>query len=76
MDFLFCRFFVIEDHVLQTASGLVTRSYRDELWELALHHSTKTMNSHFVLIIFLKLLIADFMMRNFSGQLSGRGNDA
>uniref|UniRef100_A0A914VGU5 Exocyst complex component n=1 Tax=Plectus sambesii TaxID=2011161 RepID=A0A914VGU5_9BILA len=40
-------FFVVEDHIMQTAPGLVTRSYRDELWELALLHVTRTLNSHF-----------------------------
>lgn len=28
-------FFVIEDHVLNTGNGLVTRSYLDEVWEMA-----------------------------------------
>lgn len=45
---------------MQTAPGLVTRSYRDELWELALHHVTRTLNSHFVrffLMIARRLLL-------------------
>ena len=29
------RFFVCEEHILNTTSGLVTRNYIDELWELA-----------------------------------------
>lgn len=45
--FLF-RFFVLEDHIMNTASGLVTRAYRDELWEVAASHVEKTLNNHFV----------------------------
>ncbi|KRX94004.1 Exocyst complex component 6, partial [Trichinella pseudospiralis] len=40
-------FFVIEDHIMQTASDLVTRSYRDELWEIAVGHVERTLNDHF-----------------------------
>ncbi|CDW53146.1 exocyst complex component 6 [Trichuris trichiura] len=40
-------FFVIEDHVMQTASDLVTRSYRDELWEIAVGHVERILNDHF-----------------------------
>lgn len=28
-------FFVIEDHVLNTGNGLVTRPYLDEVWDMA-----------------------------------------
>lgn len=34
--FLFVsRFFVVEDHILNTTSELVNRAYMDELWEMA-----------------------------------------
>ena len=34
--FFYCSFFVVEDHVLNTGNGLVTRAYLDEVWENAL----------------------------------------
>uniref|UniRef100_A0A915JCW0 Exocyst complex component 6 n=1 Tax=Romanomermis culicivorax TaxID=13658 RepID=A0A915JCW0_ROMCU len=42
-------FFVVEDHIMTTASGLVTRAYRDELWEIAANYVEKTLNNHFVI---------------------------
>ncbi|KAL3981604.1 Exocyst complex subunit Sec15-like family protein [Acanthocheilonema viteae] len=40
-------FFVVEDHIMQTESSLVTAAYKDQLWEMALHQVTTTMNAHF-----------------------------
>lgn len=41
-------FFVVEDHIMQTESSLVTAAYKDQLWEMALQQVTTTMNAHFV----------------------------
>ncbi|XP_025094033.1 exocyst complex component 6B-like isoform X3 [Pomacea canaliculata] len=38
-------FFVVEDHILHTTQGLVTRSYMDELWEKAVEKMTATLRS-------------------------------
>ncbi|VDN08177.1 unnamed protein product [Thelazia callipaeda] len=40
-------FFVVEDHIMQTEPSLVTAAYKDQLWEMALHQVTTTMNAHF-----------------------------
>ncbi|XP_070210357.1 exocyst complex component 6B-like [Littorina saxatilis] len=38
-------FFVVEDHILHTTQGLVTRSYMDELWETAVEKMSATLRS-------------------------------
>ncbi|KAL8624105.1 hypothetical protein ACOMHN_036108 [Nucella lapillus] len=38
-------FFVVEDHILHTTQGLVTRSYMDELWEKAIEKMSSTLRS-------------------------------
>lgn len=40
-------FFVVEDHIMNSQPGLVTKAYKDQLWELALQKITDTMNTHF-----------------------------
>lgn len=45
----FCEiigFFVIEDHVMSTASGLVTKEYLDQLWDKTLRSMLKSLRSH------------------------------
>lgn len=45
----FCEiigFFVIEDHVMSTASGLVTKEYLDEFWEKTLRSMLTSLRSH------------------------------
>lgn len=39
-------FFVIEDHILSTAPGLVTKSYLDDLWENALTSLLASLRTH------------------------------
>lgn len=39
-------FFVIEDHVLNTASGLVTKAYLDEVWDGSLSSMVSSLRSH------------------------------
>ncbi|XP_006815439.2 exocyst complex component 6B-like, partial [Saccoglossus kowalevskii] len=39
-------FFVVEDHVLSTTQGLVTREYLDELWNVALHKILAILRTH------------------------------
>ena len=43
-----CRYFVVEDHILNTTSGLVTQVYLDELWELALSKIIPVLRIHIV----------------------------
>lgn len=43
-----CRFFVVEDHILNTTNGLVTRAYLDEVWEMALSKITGSLRTHSV----------------------------
>ncbi|XP_076438800.1 exocyst complex component 6B-like [Babylonia areolata] len=38
-------FFVVEDHILHTTQGLVTRSHMDELWEKAVEKMSSTLRS-------------------------------
>ncbi|KAK3741299.1 hypothetical protein RRG08_034344 [Elysia crispata] len=38
-------FFVVEDHILHTTQGLVTRSHMDELWEKAVEKLSATLRS-------------------------------
>ncbi|BFZ02390.1 hypothetical protein BsWGS_05429 [Bradybaena similaris] len=38
-------FFVVEDHILHTSQGLVTRSHMDELWEKAVEKLCSTLRS-------------------------------
>ncbi|XP_064275241.1 exocyst complex component 6B isoform X2 [Passer domesticus] len=39
-------FFVVEDHILHTTQGLVTRAYIDELWEMALSKTIAALRTH------------------------------
>ncbi|XP_070540894.1 exocyst complex component 6B-like isoform X2 [Ptychodera flava] len=39
-------FFVVEDHILSTTQGLVTREYLNELWEMALHKIVAILRTH------------------------------
>lgn len=41
-------FFVIEDHILNTGNGLVTRSYLDEVWAMALTSIINALCTHTV----------------------------
>jgi len=43
-----CRFFVVEDHILNTTSGLVNRAYIDELWDMALSKAVAVLRTHSV----------------------------
>jgi len=42
------RYFVVEDHILNTTSGLVTQVYLDELWDLALSKIIPVLRIHIV----------------------------
>jgi exocyst complex component 6 len=48
-------FFVIEDHILNTGNGLVTRSYLDEVWAMALTSIVNALRTHTVSLIFFGL---------------------
>ncbi|XP_020296063.1 exocyst complex component 6B isoform X2 [Pseudomyrmex gracilis] len=39
-------FFVVEDHILNTGNGLVTRAYLDELWDMALSTIVNALRTH------------------------------
>lgn len=39
-------FFVVEDHILNTTNGLVSRSYLDEVWETALSQIVASLRTH------------------------------
>uniref|UniRef100_A0A8C3V923 Exocyst complex component n=1 Tax=Catharus ustulatus TaxID=91951 RepID=A0A8C3V923_CATUS len=39
-------FFVVEDHILHTTQGLVSRAYLDELWEMALSKTIAALRTH------------------------------
>ncbi|NWY20118.1 EXC6B protein, partial [Aphelocoma coerulescens] len=39
-------FFVVEDHILHTTQGLVSRAYIDELWEMALSKTIAALRTH------------------------------
>lgn len=48
-DFLFVlRFFVVEDHILHATTGLVTRAFTDELWNMALSKIIAVLRTHTV----------------------------
>ena len=40
------RFFVVEDHILNTTSGLVTRASIDELWDMAVAKIVAVLKTH------------------------------
>ena len=42
------RFFVVEDHILNTTTGLVNRGYIDELWDMALSKIVAVLRTHSV----------------------------
>lgn len=73
-------FFVVEDHILNTGNGLITRSYIDELWSMALSKIISSLRTHSAyctdatLILKIKHLIMLFntTLRNYGysvGQL-------
>jgi len=39
-------FFVVEDHILNTTTGLVNRAYIDELWEMSLSKIVAVLRTH------------------------------
>lgn len=39
-------FFVVEDHILNTGNGLVSRSYLDEVWSMALSKIVNALRTH------------------------------
>jgi len=41
-------FFVVEDHVLNTASSLVNRSYLDDVWNIAVSKIVSSVQTHSV----------------------------
>lgn len=43
-----CRFFVVEDHILNATRGLVTRAFTDELWNMALSKIIAVLRTHSV----------------------------
>ena len=42
---------MVEDHILNTTSGLVNRSYIDELWDMALSKTVAVLRTHIVSFI-------------------------
>jgi hypothetical protein len=46
-------FFVTEDHILNTGNGLVTRSYLDDVWSMALTSIVNALRTHSVSTYFL-----------------------
>lgn len=45
---LYFSFFVVEDHILHVTQGLVTRTYTDELWNMALSKIIAVLRTHSV----------------------------
>jgi len=41
-------YFVVEDHILSTTSGLINQTYLDELWDTALSKITAVLRTHIV----------------------------
>ena len=48
MNGSYCRFFVVEDHILNTTQGLVERAYIDDLWDMALGRVVAVLRTHIV----------------------------
>lgn len=44
-------FFIVEDHVLNTGNGLITRSYLDEMWSTALSKIVTALQTHSVIFL-------------------------
>ncbi|ELT98261.1 hypothetical protein CAPTEDRAFT_168993 [Capitella teleta] len=67
-------FFVVEDHILNTTSGLVNRAYIDELWDMALLKVVAVLRTHigFCTDATLMLQIKNLIML-FSLTLRGYG---
>ena len=42
------RYFVVEDHILSTTTGLVNQIYLDELWDMALGKIVAVLRTHIV----------------------------
>lgn len=51
-----CSFFVVEDHVLNTGNGLVTRAYLDEVWENALSKIVASLRTPSVSFMLFEIL--------------------
>ena len=77
IHFSCCRFFVVEDHILNTTSGLVTRAYIDELWDMALGkvvamlrtNSVRTQHhgaSHGVFVLYQSVKISTVWLNRFT----------
>lgn len=41
-------FFILEDHVLNTGNGLITRAFLDEMWTMALSKIVTALQTHSV----------------------------
>ena len=41
-------YFVVEDHILSTTTGLVNQTYLDELWDMALSKIVAVLRTHIV----------------------------
>lgn len=41
-------FFILEDHVLNTGNGLITRAFLDEMWTTALSKIVSALQTHSV----------------------------
>jgi len=58
------RYFVVEDHILNTTSGLVNQVYLDELWDLALSKIIPVLRFHIVSTVAMFSLSIVFLLRH------------
>lgn len=54
-------FFIVEDHVLNTGNGLITRAVLDDMWTMALSKIVTTLQTHSVSKIII-CLVEDIVM--------------
>lgn len=59
-------FFVVEDHVMNTASTLVNRSYLDDVWNIAVSKIASSVRTHSVILVFFALTVAEWVKRDIS----------
>ncbi|CAH1783134.1 unnamed protein product, partial [Owenia fusiformis] len=50
-------FFVVEDHIMNTTSGLVNRAYMDELWDMALAKIIAVLRTHSAYCVDVSLML-------------------
>ena len=48
---------MVEEHILNTAPGLVTRAYMDQLWDMALQKIVAALRIHTVSITIINVML-------------------